>query len=290
MTIASRYSTFSSYGSLAMRSSVLAAVVISFVALATVASAQETVAPSETQDTPRPAEPSLPTPTVVPEAPSSPAQAAPTIAAPAAAPTQAAISAKADALLLYNQGRALESTGKNVEAAAKYREAVAVCEKELAGDPTRMDAYTVKCWSLFRLARYREVVDIGAAGLKVKFDARIVEVMGEAYFYLNDDKNAIKYLQRYLDNVGEYGDRVPTAYFFMAESYVRQKKLDHADIAYSFAVYREPGMARWWYRYATVAEALGDYRRAFDLYAKALKLSPSMAEAVTAQSRVKARM
>lgn len=272
-----------------MRSRVLAAVIVSFVAFATVATAQETVAPSETQATPQPAEPSLPTPTVVPEAPAVAPVVAPA-SAPVVTPSQPVIPTKADALLLYKHGRDLEAAGKTTEAGLKYREAIAICDRELAGDPTRMDAYTVKCWCLFRLSRYREVVDIGAAGLKVKFDARIVEVMGEAYFYLNDDKNAVKFLQRYLDNVGEYGDRVPTAYFYMAESFVRQKKLDHADIAYSFAVYREPGMARWWYRYASVAEALGEYARAFDLYAKALKLSPSMAEAVTAQSRVKARM
>ena len=140
------------------------------------------------------------------------------------------------------------------------------------------------------MERYREVVDIGAAGLKVKFDARIVEVMGEAYFHLNDDGRAVKSLQRYLDNVGEYGDRVPSAYFYMAESYMRQKRLDHADIAYSMAVYREPGIARWWYRYASLVEQLGEYGRAVDLYAKALRLSPVMTEALDGQTRVKARL
>jgi tetratricopeptide (TPR) repeat protein len=216
--------------------------------------------------------------------------AAPAVVAPAiAAPAQSAPS-KADALLLYKQGRDLESAGKKAEATAKYRESVAICDRELAADPTRMDSYTVKCWSLFRLDRFREVIDIGSAGLKVKFDARIVEVMGEAYFHLNDDASAMRYLQRYLDNVGEYGDRVPTAYFYMAESYTRQKRLDHADIAYSFAVYREPGIARWWYRYASVVEALGEYQRAYDLYARALKLSPGMAEATAGQARVKARL
>lgn len=210
---------------------------------------------------------------------------------PTAIPTvQATTPPKADALLLYKQGRDLEAAGKKVEALVKYRDSVAICEKELAVDPTRMDSYTVKCWSLFRLERYREVVDIGSAGLKVKFDARIVEVMGEAYFHLNDDTSAMRFLQRYLDNVGEYGDRVPTAYFYMAESFMRQKKFDHADIAYSLAVYREPGIARWWYRYAAVVETLGDFKRSNDLYGKALKLSPGMAEALAGQARVKAKL
>ncbi len=225
------------------------------------------------------------------QAPAEPQTQPQPVVLPTAIPsTQAVTPPKADALLLYKQGRDLEASGKRTEALAKYRDSVAICEKELAADPTRMDSYTVKCWSLFRLDRYREVVDIGAAGLKVKFDARIVEVMGEAYFHLNDDANAMRFLQRYLDNVGEYGDRVPTAYFYMAESLMRQKKLDHADIAYSLAVYREPGIARWWYRYASVVETLGDYKRSDELYGRALKLSPGMAEAIAGQARVKARL
>jgi len=228
---------------------------------------------------------STPTDTVQPQTQPQP------VAVPAVIPpAQTAAPSKADALLLYKQGRDLEAAGKKAESAARFRESVAICDKELAIDPTRMDSYTVKCWSLFRLERYREVIDIGSAGLKVKFDARIVEVMGEAYFHLNDDASAMRFLQRYLDNVGEYGDRVPTAYFYMAESFVRQKRLDHADIAYSFAVYREPGIARWWYRYAAVVETLGDYQRSSELYAKALKLSPGMAEALAGQARVKARL
>lgn len=209
---------------------------------------------------------------------------------PATLPTVSSAAPKADALLLFRQGRDLESAGKRAEAAAKYKESVAVCDAELAADPSRMDAYTVKCWSLFRLERYREVVDLGSVALKVKFDARVVEVMGEAYFHLGDDAKALKHLQRYIENVGEYGERVSTAYFYMAEAYLRQKRYDHADISYALAVYREPGMARWWFRYASVAETLGDPAKAFDLYARALKLNPGMAEAVAGQARVKARL
>lgn len=218
-----------------------------------------------------------------------PAPAAPATSSPAAG-AQAAAPARADALLLHRKGRDLEAAGKKAEALAAYKESVAVCDKELAGDPTRMDAYTVKCWSLFRLDRFKEVIDVGNAGLKVKFDARIVEVMGEAYFHLGDDASAVRYLQRYIDNVGEFGERVPTAYFYLGESFLRQKKLDHADIAYSLAVYREPGIARWWFRYASLVESLGQMAKAYELYSKALKLSPGMAEALAGQARVKARM
>ncbi|GAB1431874.1 tetratricopeptide repeat protein [Spirochaetota bacterium] len=196
---------------------------------------------------------------------------------------------KPDALLLFRQGRDLEAAGKKPDSDAKYKEAVTFCDAELLTDPSRMDAYTVKCWSLFRLEKYKEVIDVGNQGLKVKFDARIIETMGEAYFHLGDDAKALKNLQRYIENIGEYGERVPTAYFYMAESYVRTKRLDHADIAYAMAVYREPGMARWWYRYGSVAESLGENSKAYELYGKALKLSPGMAEAAAGQARVNSR-
>lgn len=231
------------------------------------------------------AEPQLPAPASPAQTPAqlSPAQAPTVLALPPAAP-------KADALLIYNQGRNLDSAGKATEAASKYREAVSICDRELAQDPTRMDAYTVKCWSLFRLNRYAEVVSVGSAALKVKFDARVVEVMGESYFHLNDDAQAVKFLQRYIENSGEYADRVASAYFYMAESYYRQKKYDHADIAYAMATYRESNIARWWYRYGGAAEALGQWAKAAELYAKALRLSPGMQEALDGQSRVRARL
>lgn len=222
-------------------------------------------------------------PAVVQEAPLPPLSAQP---AQPAAPAQA----RPDALLAFNQGRAHESAGRTAEAEAKYRQAIAICDAELAENPQRMDAFTVKSWSLFRLGRYREVVDLGTQALRIKFDARIVQVMGEAYFHLGDDATSLRNLQRYIDNAGEFADRVPTTYFYMAESYVRMRRYDHADIAYAMAVYREPNMPRWWLRYGLAAEALGDFRRADEYFGRALKLSPTMAEAREGQTRVRAKL
>lgn len=255
---------------------VLATVFALFATIALCRAQDQTVPPAEGQ------------PGALPEAPVPPA---PSLPVPAASSLpQAGVATKADALLLYNQGRSLDTAGRKAEAEAKYREAVATCDRELASDPTRMDAYTVKCWALFRLDRFRDVISVGSAALRVKFDARVVEVMGESYFHLNDDASAVKFLQRYVENAGEYADRVASAYFYMAESYLRQKRYDHADIAYSLAVYREANIARWWFRYGNAVEALGQYARASELYARALRLNPGMAEAIEAQARVKARL
>ena len=218
------------------------------------------------------------------------AQTAP--ASPQATPIQApsAQAAKTDALLLYRQGRDLESAGKQAEAQAKYNESVAVCEQELASDPKRLEAYVVKCWSLFRLGRHQEVIATGQAALKLQFDPRAAEVMGESYYHLNQMDNALKYLQKYIDAVGESGDRVPTAYFYMGETYLRLKKYSHADIAYATAVKAEPGMPRWWLRLGNACELLGEYKRAYDAYGKALALNPGYQDAIDAQARVKPKI
>ncbi|MGA2546264.1 MAG: tetratricopeptide repeat protein [Rectinemataceae bacterium] len=230
------------------------------------------------------------------------AQTAAQAAAPAADATQAAqvpagtapaasgAQPKLDALLMYRQGRDLETAGKQADAQAKYTQAVSVCDQELASDPKRLEAYVVKCWSLFRLGRYAEVISTGQSGMKITFDGRISEVMGESYYFLGQMDSCIRSLQKYIEVSGDSGDRGPTAYFFMGEAYLRQKKYSHADIAYSMAVLREPSMSRWWFRLGNACESMGEWKRALDAYNKALALSPAYPEAQTAQARAKAKV
>jgi len=139
------------------------------------------------------------------------------------------------------------------------------------------------------LNRYTEVISTGQAGMRVAFDARISEVMGESYYFLGQMENCLKSLQKYVEVSGDSGDRGPTAYFFMGEAYLRLKKYSHADMAYSTAVLKEPSMPRWWFRLGNACEASGDWKRALDAYNKALALSPALPEAVSAQARVKAQ-
>lgn len=211
-------------------------------------------------------------------------------ATPEAGGAPQAAQSKLDALLVYRQGRDLETAGRQADAQAKYNLAVSVCDQELAADSKRVEAYVVKCWSLFRLGRHAEVISTGQAGLKVAFDARISEVMGESYYFLGQMDSSIKYLQRYIEFAGDSGDRGPTAYFFMGEAYLRLKKYSHADIAYSTAVLKEPNMPRWWYRLGVALEASGDWKRALDAYTRSLALSPTNAEAQSAQARAKAKV
>ncbi len=193
---------------------------------------------------------------------------------------------KPDALLLYRQGRDLETAGNQAGAMAKYNQSVTICDQELATDSRRIEAYVVKCWSLFRLGRHQDVVNTGLAGLKVQFDPRVSEVMGESYFFLGQNEQAIRAFQKYFEAAPADADRVSTAYFYLGETYFRLRKFAHADIAYSAAVAKEPSMPRWWYRLGLTCENLGEWQRSLDAYHKALALSPGMQDAIAARDRV----
>ncbi|MCX7023408.1 MAG: tetratricopeptide repeat protein [Spirochaetes bacterium] len=196
----------------------------------------------------------------------------------------------ADALELYRSGRELQLAGRNQEAETAYRNAIAVCDQELAQDPAGMESFVVKSWCLFRLRRYQDVIDVGTRATAVRFDARVVETMGEAWFYLGKYDAALKSLQKYIENSGEFADRVSTAYFFMGEIYQVHKRYEHADISYSLAVNREPTIALWWIRYGVAMESLGQWQRANDYYGRALKLAPSSVDALSGQQRAKAKL
>jgi tetratricopeptide (TPR) repeat protein len=213
---------------------------------------------------------------------------APAAAAPGAA--SAALAPKLDALVLYRQGRDLETASRMADAQAKYVQSIAICDKEIASSPKRIEAYVVKCWSLFRLNRHAEVISTGQAAMKINFDARVSEVMGESYYFLDQMDNSLKSLQKYLEVAGDDGDRGPTALFFLGETYLRLKKYSHADIAYSTALAKEPSMPRWWFRLGTACEAEGEWQRSLDAYTKALTLSPAYQEAKDGQARMKAQL
>jgi tetratricopeptide (TPR) repeat protein len=233
------------------------------------------------------AQPATPAPAPVAQ----PAASAPAAESSAPAAQSAPSSApKLDALMLYRQGRDLETAGKQAEAQAKYNQAIAVCDREVQDDPKRIESYVVKCWCLFRLSKHADVVATGQAGLRVSFDARISEVMGESFYFLGQMDNSVKYLQRYLDVAGDSGDRGPTALFFLGEVYLRQKRYEHADMAYSAALKQEPSMSRWWFRLGNACEGLEEWKRAYDAYGKALSLAPSYQEAKDGQARVKPKL
>jgi tetratricopeptide (TPR) repeat protein len=187
---------------------------------------------------------------------------------------------------LYRAGRDLEQRGRLEEANANYQEAVRLSTTEIQNGTANMDSYVVLTWTLQRLKQYNEVIRWGQQALRIRNDYRIIETMGEAYFYLNDFDAALRSMQQYAANLPQ-GDKTSLAWFFIGEIYRIQKKYRHADIAYTTAVKLDPGVALWWYRLGTVRESVREYAYAAEAFERALKINPSYREAADGLSRVR---
>jgi len=179
----------------------------------------------------------------------------------------------------YRMGRDMEALNRASEAAAYYNEAVRLCLDEISRNAASRTTYTVLTWTLQRQRKYSEVITWGERALRLFPDEyRIVETMGEAFFYLNDYPRSLTYMQRYTNAVPQ-GDRISVAYFFAGEIYRLTQKYHHADIAYTTALRFEPNLALWWYRLGSVREEVGDKTQAIDAYQQALRLNPNYSEA-----------
>jgi len=178
------------------------------------------------------------------------------------------------AIEIYQIGRDLESQGRNQEANAYYNEVIRLSNDEISRNIATRDTYTALTWALQRQQNYRDVILWGERGLRLFADEhRIVQTMGEAYFYLDDYANSLRFMQRYV-NAQPRGERVSVAYFFIGEIYRLEGKFRLADMAYSTAVRLQPRIALWWYRLGLAREHSGETIPAVDAYEQALRLSP----------------
>ena len=184
---------------------------------------------------------------------------------------------KQDALVLYNNG--------------KFREAILVCEAELQENPNRIESYVVMCWSHVKNKQYNEAEIRALDGLKIsQYDLRLIEILGEARYYLGKNQAAMEQFERYVANAPESGSRVGSAYYFMGEIYIRQAKYQHADMAFTAAVKKEPLLDKWWVRLGYAREMAKNYYEAMDAYDEALRLNSSSIDAERGRSRVSAKL
>lgn len=186
-------------------------------------------------------------------------------------------SVKQDALVLYNSGR--------------YAEAVAVCEQELVENPNRIDSYVVMCWALVKDKQYSDAERRATEGLKINaYDLRLLESLGEARYYLGKNNGALEQFQKYVSSAPENGSRVGVSYYYMGEIYIRQARYQHADIALSAAVKKEPLLDRWWVRLGYAREMAKNYAESVAAYEEALRLNPSSVDALRGRERVAAKV
>ncbi|MDR0624541.1 MAG: tetratricopeptide repeat protein [Treponema sp.] len=187
----------------------------------------------------------------------------------------------------YRIGRDLEARNRMAEAEPYYNEAVRLCQSEVSRNAATRETYTVITWTLQRQQKYADVIAWGERGLRLYADEyRIVETMGEAYFYLDDFDRSLSFMQRYANALPQ-GERISVAYFFIGEIFRLRQQYRHADIAYTTAVRLEPGLALWWYRLATVRESVGDTSSAIEAYERALRLNPNYQEASAGLARTR---
>lgn len=181
-----------------------------------------------------------------------------------------------DALAMYRQG--------------EYEKAVSVCLNEIEISPRNMNSYTVLGWSLIALNRYEDALNYANQALEIsRYDHRIVEIVGEANFYLGNNLEALKYFEEYTV-LAPTGDRIGSVYFFMGEIFIRIGEYNHADIAFSTAVYHRPNIARWWARLGYAREMAEDYVFSLEAYDQALKLNPSLSDALRGKERAGEKM
>ncbi len=184
---------------------------------------------------------------------------------------------KKDALKLYRQG--------------DYEQCIAVCLEELSTFTDaqlirRMDAYTVLGWGLIRLERYEDAVKYGEEALGYsRYDARIIENMGEAHYYLGNHAKGLDFFEQYVA-LNPTGDRIGQVYYFMGETFIRLGQYNNADIALSTALYHVPSAARWWSRLGYAREGAEKLIPAEDAYNEALRLQPSLQEARKGLERI----
>lgn len=179
---------------------------------------------------------------------------------------------KPDALKLYTAGN--------------YKDAITVCEAELSNNPNNLDSYAVLCWSLIGNKQYSEAEQRATAARKINtYDVRIMEVLGEAKYYLGKNKEALELFQSYIASVPENGSRVGKSYYYMGQIYIQQARYEHADIALTAAVRSEPLIDYWWVRLGYAREMTGAWNSAITAYDKAIALNASEQDAINGKAR-----
>lgn len=169
-----------------------------------------------------------------------------------------------------------------------YEEAVRICLVELESMPRNMNSHSVLGWSLIALQRYQDALEYATQARSIsRRDPRIIEILGEAHYYLGNNVEALEFFEEYAV-VAPTGDRVEYVYAFMGEIYIRLEEYNHADIAFSTAVYHAPNVSSWWTRLGYSREMSGDYPYSLEAYDRALVLNPALNDARRGRDRVRA--
>lgn len=184
----------------------------------------------------------------------------------------AAAQDKPNALELYRNGR--------------YYEAIQVCRAELIQLPSNMDSYVVMGWSYLALQQYDNVIENANKALSIRrWDNRILETMGQAYYYKQEYGTALEYFQEVVA-ILDPGYWMARAYYFMGLTYIKLEEYHHADISLVTALDMAPENPYWWSRLGFAREQSGALFLSLDAYTKAIQLDAAQEEARLGLQRV----
>jgi tetratricopeptide (TPR) repeat protein len=168
-----------------------------------------------------------------------------------------------------------------------YQQAIEITREEIEARPRNMDSYTVLGWSLNALGRYQEALDWGRRALEIsRYDHRIIQIMAEAHYNLENNMQALQYLEEYVAIAPE-GRLVDQVYYQMGEVFMRFEEYHHADVAFTAALHYGTESAGWWARLGLARERAGSLSPALNAYNRALELNGNLEAAQQGRSRVR---
>jgi tetratricopeptide (TPR) repeat protein len=168
-----------------------------------------------------------------------------------------------------------------------FERSVEICREEITANPNNLESHVVICWSLIALRRYEEAKGFALAGRNIsRYDPRVIEILGEVYYFQGYNNDALRYFQEYV-NLAPQGSRIDMVYYYIGELFIRLGKFHHADIALSTAVYYMPRNADWWARLGYARENAGEYTQAVAAYEKAVSLNAQLSGARMGLERVR---
>lgn len=161
----------------------------------------------------------------------------------------------------------------------KYQEAIKVCRAEIA-DKSDVVSYYVMGWSLLALRRYNDAIkEMTIALSRHGKHRKVIHILSEAYYRAGEYEKAETYLEDYI-KIAPDGEAIGEVYYFLGEIFLKLKEYQHADIAFTTAVYHEKNKSEWWTRLGYCRQQAKEYQYAIMAYKEAIRLNPGNTSAI----------
>jgi tetratricopeptide (TPR) repeat protein len=168
----------------------------------------------------------------------------------------------------------------------RFEDAVALSLQAVDKDPRAVEGYLVLCWSYSKLGKWESAATYASKALAThRYDYRLLEILGRAYYNLGRNDEALKAFQDYVSLLPE-GGQAGAIYYLMGELYIRLGRFGHADICLTTAVNFMPSDAYAWSRLGYARERGDDPVHALEAYLQSLKLNPALKDSVLGKERV----